>query len=122
MATHPSTPDRISAAIRVARTFGAPGIGTRDQTRYLAAIDGLMFGDDPADGIVRGRKFIQPRLGFAFTAPEGYVLENSAQAVLGVKDGGAEALRLDSVSLDGQKSLQDYLRSGWIDGLIESSI
>jgi len=34
--------------------------------RYLAAIDGLAYGDDPADGLVRGRRFIHGRLGVAF--------------------------------------------------------
>ena len=47
----------------------------------------MVFGDNPTDGAIRGRKFIHPRLGFSFDAPEGYVLENSAQAVLGVADG-----------------------------------
>ena len=32
------------------------------------------------------------KLGFTFAAPEGFVLDNTAQAVLGVKDGGGQAL------------------------------
>jgi len=50
------------------------------------------------------------------------VLENSAKAVLGVADGGAEALRFDSVKATPGQSLRDYLTSGWIDGLLDSSI
>ena len=122
MATHPSTPERVAAAVKVAREFSAPDIGKRDREPYLTAIDGMMFGDDPSEGTIRGRKFTQPKLGFTFTAPEGFVLENSTQAVLGVKDGGAEALRLDSVSLPAATSLEDYARSGWIEGLIASSL
>lgn len=122
LATHPSTPERIAAAVRVARGFGAPDIGTRDREPYLAAVDGMMFGDDPSEGTIRGRVFTQPKLGFTFTAPEGFVLENSTQAVLGVKDGGIEALRLDSVAVPQRQALDSYVRSGWIDGLIESSI
>lgn len=122
LATHPSTPERIAIATEAARQIGAPGIGERDRARYLAAIDGMAFGDDPMDGAIRGRKFIHPRLGFAFDAPEGFVLENSSQAVLGVAEGGAEALRLDSVRAPADKSLPDYLTSGWIDGLLTSTI
>ena len=70
----------------MAQQFGPPGTGITDRTAYLAAIDGMMYGDDPADGSIRGTTFIHPRLGFLFTAPDGFVLENSAQAVLGVKD------------------------------------
>lgn len=122
LATHPSTPERIQAAIRVARQVGAPDIGTRDRDAYLSAIDGMMFGDDPAEGTIRGTTFTQPKLGFTFTAPSGFVLENSTKAVLGVKEGGAEALRLDSVAVTPGTSLETYVKSGWIDGLLESSI
>ena len=122
LATHPSTPERVEAAVRVARGISAPDIGTRDREGYLAAIDGMMFGDDPAEGTIRGRKFTQPKLGFTFAAPDGFVLENSTQAVLGVKEGGAEALRLDSVDLPETSALEAYVRSGWIDGLLNSSI
>ena len=122
LATHPSTPERVTAALNVAREIGAPGIGADARAPYLAAIDGLMFGDDPAEGTIRGRKFIHTRLGFTFTAPDGFTLENSAQAVLGVKAGGAEALRLDSVRVTSGTTLEAYLASGWIDGLLRSSI
>jgi len=122
LATHPSTPERVAQATLVARQIGAPGIGTTDRAAYLSAINGLIFGDDPAEGSIRGRHFIHPRLGFAFIAPEGFVLENSAQAVLGVKAGGSEALRLDSVHLPASTTLESYIASGWVDGLIESSI
>ena len=37
-------------------------------------------------------------------------------------DGGAEALRFDSVQGAEGKSLKDYLTSGWIDGLLTSTI
>ncbi len=122
LATHPSTPERVARAIAVAHQFGPPDTGTTDRTAYLAAIDGMMYGDDPSDGAVRGRTFIHPRLGFVFVAPAGFVLENSAQAVLGVKSGGIEALRLDSVRLPATTSLESYIGSGWIDGLLRSSV
>jgi predicted Zn-dependent protease len=122
LATHPSAPDRVAQAINAARQIGAPGIGESDRASYLAAIDGMIFGDDPAEGAIRGRKFLHGRLGFAFLAPEGFALENASQALLGVKAGGEEALRLDSVAVPLSTPLETYITSGWIDGLIESSI
>ena len=71
MATHPSTPERIAQATEAARQFGAPGTGETGRDAYLAAIDGLAFGDDPAQGVVRDNAFIHPKLGFAFEAPAG---------------------------------------------------
>ncbi len=122
LATHPSTPARIQAALQQARQFGPPGTGQRARAAYLASINGIAFGDDPKDGAIRGREFIHPRLGFSFEAPPGFVLENSSQAVLGVAYGGAQALRLDSVTAPQGKTLRQYLISGWIDGLMASSI
>ena len=46
------------------------------------------IGEDPSEGFVRGRRFLHPKLGFTFTAPDGFALDNTAQAVLGVKHGG----------------------------------
>jgi predicted Zn-dependent protease len=122
MSTHPSTPERMERAVAQARQFGAPGIGTRGRKDYLAAIDSIAFGDDPADGFVRGPSLIHPKLGFAFEAPQGFTLENTAQAVLGVADGGNQALRLDSVQPPASDTLESYLGSGWIEGLQQSSV
>jgi len=66
---------------------------------------------------VRGRRFLHPRLGFTFTAPEGFILENTAQAVLGVKHGGDQALRLDVVRVPAEQTLAGYLTSGWIENI-----
>ncbi len=122
LATHPSAPDRVAQAISAARQIGAPGIGEAGRASYLAAIDGMIFGDDPAEGAIRGRRFLHGRLGFAFVAPDGFALENASQALLGVGAGGGEALRLDSVSVPPATPLETYVASGWIDGLVESSI
>lgn len=119
--THPSTPDRVAQALAAARRIGAPGVGTRDRDAYLDAIAGIAFGDDPADGFVRGRNFIHPRLRVAFTAPEGFLLENSSEAVFGIGDKD-EAMRLDSVRALALQSLESYMESGWVDGLLRSSI
>ncbi|WP_159729186.1 hypothetical protein [Methylosinus sp. Ce-a6] len=121
MATHPSTPDRVAKAVAAARQISAPGVGTRDREGYLAAINGLAYGDDPNDGFVRGRKFTHPRLRFTFVAPDGFLLENSSEAVFGVKEGDDEALRLDRVRAPTGKTLEAYVESGWVDGLLRSS-
>jgi predicted Zn-dependent protease len=75
----------------------------------------MAYGEDPTEGLIRGRTFLHPRLGFTFTAPEGFVLDNTAQAVLGMKDNGSQALRLDNVRVPADQKLTDYLVSGWIE-------
>lgn len=122
LATHPSTPERIRQAVNVARQLGAPGLGLGARDEYFNAIDGMDFGDDPSEGFVRGRRFIHPKLGFTFTAPEGFALENTAQALLGLAGGGAQALRLDSVNVSSAQDLSTYLASGWMEGLDPNSV
>jgi predicted Zn-dependent protease len=61
-------------------------------------------------------------LGFTFMAPPGFSLDNTAQAVLGLKEGGDEALRLDVVSVPAEQSLPDYLKSGWMDNIEPQSV
>jgi predicted Zn-dependent protease len=121
LSSHPSTPARIEAAVRLARQFGAPGIGATERDRYLDAIDGMVFGEPTDEGVVRGRRFLHPGLGIAFEAPQGFRLDNTPQAVLGAHEDG-RALRFDGVELRRGQSLEDYLQSGWIDGLDASSI
>src|ERR1700728_3090822 len=123
LSSHPATPERISNALANARQFGAPSTyAGRDKTAYLAGIDGIVFGEDPSEGFVRGRRFLHPRLGFTFTAPEGFTLDNTAQAVLGVKHGGGLALRLDVVRVPSEQTLAGYLTSGWIENIDPSTV
>lgn len=122
LATHPSTPERIAQATAAARQIGAPGVGRSDRAGYLAAIDSMAFGEDPADGLVRGRRFLHARLRFTFTAPDGFALDNTDRALIGRAAGGREGLRLDSVPVGNNPSLESYLASGWLDGLLQSSV
>ena len=121
LTTHPATPERIKNALANARQFSGPGAGERDRTEYLGDLDGLPYGEDPSEGFVRGRRFLHPKLGFTFLAPPGFSLDNTAQAVLGLK-GGDEAMRLDVVSVPAEQSLPDYLKSGWMEKVDPSSV
>jgi predicted Zn-dependent protease len=123
LSSHPATPERVKNALANARQFSAPGSnGIRDRNEYLASLDGLVYGEDQSEGFVRGRRFVHPKLGFTFTAPAGFTLDNTAQAVLGLKEGGGEALRLDIVSVPAEQPLTEYLKSGWMEKVDASTI
>src|SRR5690606_23771471 len=91
LSSHPSTPERISIAVANGQQYTDKQKAERDKDNFLEAIDDLAYGDDPKDGYVRGRRFLHAKLGFAFTAPEGFTLENTPQAVLGATGSGKEA-------------------------------
>jgi predicted Zn-dependent protease len=122
LSSHPLTPERAKNAAVSARSLGGSGGKIREKVEYLTSIDGMMFGDDMVDGFVRGRHFIHPKLGFTFMAPEGFVLDNTAQAVLGQKESAGQALRLDVVKVPAEQTLVEYLNSGWIESIEDGSV
>ncbi len=121
LSSHPATPERVQNAQANARQYSAPQTGQRDRDDYLAAIDNIVYGEDPSEGFVRGRRFLHPKLGFTFTAPDGFTLENTAQAVVGVREGGSQAMRFDVVRVPSEQTLGDYLNSGWMENVDKSS-
>jgi predicted Zn-dependent protease len=126
LSSHPATPERISNAVANARQYSGPtttgAVLGRDKDVYLTGINGIVFGEDPSEGFVRGRRFLHPRLGFTFTAPDGFALDNTAQAVLGVRHGGGQALRLDVVRVPSEQTLAGYLTSGWIENIEAATV
>ncbi|MDZ4369005.1 MAG: M48 family metalloprotease [Afipia sp.] len=121
LSSHPATPERVQNAQTSARQYSSPEGGERDRDAYLSAIDNLVYGEDPSEGFVRGRRFLHPKLGFTFQVPDGFVLENTAQAVVGVREGGAQAMRFDVVRVPAEQTLGDYLNSGWMENVDKSS-
>jgi predicted Zn-dependent protease len=111
----------VQNAQNTARQYSSPENGERDRETYLAAIDNIVYGEDPSEGFVRGRRFLHPKLGFTFQAPDTFTLDNTAQAVIGVREGGSQAMRFDVVSVPGEQTLGDYLNSGWMEGVDKSS-
>ncbi len=78
--THPDPASRVQTALSKAQASGASG-GVTNRDTFLTRIDGLTYGDDPAQGVVEGRQFIHPELRLAFTAPQGFYMVNGTRAV-----------------------------------------
>ena len=121
LSSHPATPERVSNAQNIARQYTSPDSIEHDRDAYLAAIDNIVYGEDPSEGFVRGRRFLHPKLGFTFSAPDNFTLDNTAQAVIGVRDGGTQAMRFDVVRVPAEQSLGDYLNSSGIENVDKSS-
>ena len=102
--THPDPASRVRAAlVRAGPT--ATGITNRDA--FLSRIDGIMYGDDPKQGVVEGNRFTHPEFRLAFQAPNGFYLMNSARAVtIGGSSGKGE---FSSAAYNG--NLESYVRS-----------
>jgi predicted Zn-dependent protease len=85
--THPDPASRVSRAAQKAAVAGAAG-KARNRDAFLAAIDGMMYDDDPKQGVIDGQTFSHPDLKLTFTAPAGYSLSNGTEAVTVTGSGG----------------------------------
>lgn len=111
LATHPAPAARVSRAEARARGVRAAG-GGRSEAVYLGKIDGMLYGDDPKQGFIRGRVFAHPRLRFRFEVPRGFRLFNSEHAVVALGPRGAR-IQFDMASRSADGPMPYYLGRIW---------
>lgn len=122
LSSHPNTPQRVELARRHARAFGQDGqVGDRGRDYYLAGIDGLLYGDSPQEGYVRGETFLHGGLGIRFDVPPGFQIDNKVEAVLATGPNDV-AVRFDGVADTDHRVLTNYISSGWVAGLLPETI
>lgn len=116
-ASHPRGPDRVQAAIKEANSFPPSPIYRRDD--YLAHIDGMVYGDDPKEGVVRGHTFMHPVLRFSFSVPDDWRIVNSSDAVLASGPGGKLQfdIETDKRKVKASRDALDYLTRIWVPNL-----
>src|SRR5688572_31224945 len=79
--THPLSSERVTRARQQAQATGRAGQGTVNRDQHLSALSGMLFDDDPAQGVIEGRDFLHPDLRLAFTVPPGFGIQNGTRAV-----------------------------------------
>ena len=122
LSSHPNAPQRVDLARRHARSQGMEGtVGDRGRDYYLAGINGLLYGDSPEEGFVRGQTFLHGGLGIHFEVPRGFRIDNKVDAVLATGP-GETAIRFDGVDAGDTTSLTNYLTSGWVAGLKPATV
>jgi predicted Zn-dependent protease len=86
--THPQPDDRVQrvqAAVREAETGAAKFVENHDA--YLERMKGLVWGDNPEQGIVRGSSFLHKGLRFSVEFPAGLTIENGSTSVVAKQQG-----------------------------------
>lgn len=101
--THPDPASRVQTAAAKARDLTG-GVTNRDI--FLSRIDGLLYGDDPSQGMVDGNRFIHPELMLSFAAPQGFMMVNSTRAVSINGQGGQAQFSLGQYN----GNLETYVR------------
>jgi predicted Zn-dependent protease len=105
--THPDPIKRVARAAANAKQYAVSG--NRKQDIHFAAIDNMLYGDDPKQGVVEGQDFLHPELRLRFSAPTGYGMQNSTQAVA-INGTGGKAL-FSTLPYSGNK--QAYIDSAF---------
>lgn len=85
--THPDPGARVGRAARNAAASGS-GSTVRNRDAFLNALNGVLYGDDPKQGVIDGNRFSHPDLRLTFTVPSGFGMENGADAVTVAGTGG----------------------------------
>jgi predicted Zn-dependent protease len=102
--THPDPASRVQSALAKASAAGAGGVTNRDT--FPTRIDGMLYGDDPAQGMIEGSTFIHPEMRLAFTAPQGFYMVNGTRAVSIQGQGGQAQMTLAAYN----GNLETYVR------------
>lgn len=113
LSTHPNTRERVQRAITEANLQGSvQGSQNWRVDPFLDAIDGMIFGDAPEQGFVRGRTFSHPTLRFTFEVPQGYRMQNSASEIVIAGPSNAVA-RFDGDGFSARGNMSGYLTQRW---------
>lgn len=108
--THPVTAERVRRVAAQAAQTGRTGATNREA--FLAAIEGMTFGEAPEQGVINGTRFRHAGLRLGFDAPPGFTLQNSPRAVSGRGRDGSQFLFVGVPVQPGQ-SLRDVLQKAW---------
>ncbi|HVO05875.1 MAG TPA: M48 family metalloprotease [Burkholderiaceae bacterium] len=112
LASHPANDKRLADIKAFAAKYkGQSGYADNGRPRYLQAIDGMVYGDSAEQGVVRGRNFYHEGLGIAITAPQGWQIQNSADAIALVNGAVDAGLIVRLVPAKAGKTHDDVIRN-----------
>ena len=91
LSSHPASDQRLADIKRTAAKYKG-SYADDGRTRYQQAIEGMAFGESREQGVTRGRHFYHEDLGIALTAPQGWKVDNSPEAIIVASGAGDAAL------------------------------
>lgn len=113
LSTHPAPADRVEKVHAFIRQAAVPvgTSGTTDEAAFLRQVDGIMFGDSPSEGIVRGNAFLHRDLRLGLNFPKGWEIQNSKTQVL-AKAPDRDNFMLLQLVQNAQGSVETIARGG----------
>lgn len=115
MATHPNALERYRRALAQASQIKVANPIVR-RREFLARIDGIIYGESPEQGYIRGRMFAHPKLRFAFEVPAGFELFDTSDAIYASGPDNAMIV-FDSAPEPSTLAMTGYIRQVWAKGI-----
>ena len=106
LSTHPDPGSRVVKAQPIAERT-VEGQAERHLEEYLRRVDGMTYGDDPSEGVVRGHRFLHPDLRLAIDFPEGWEVFNSTDQVIARLDDEKALMVMQAADTARNASLTD---------------
>jgi predicted Zn-dependent protease len=76
----------------------------------LRAVDGIIYGDNPDQGVVRGASFIHPPLRFRIDFPSGWDIQNTPEQVVAKAPGAEVYMLLEQVEMPRGNGVENIAR------------
>jgi predicted Zn-dependent protease len=112
--THPQTRDRIAEVVKIAQTYPyIPDVDSR--TDYIRRLDGMVYGHSTREGFMVGHDFFHPQMGFTFSVPPGFHVNNQPKRITATDKQGtvmifdAKGVRPGTIPLN-------YMMQDWMQG------
>jgi len=83
----------------------------RNRDAMLRAVDGIIYGDNPDQGIARGASFIHPPLRFRIDFPNGWDIQNSPEQVMAKAPGADVYMLLEQVQMPRGNGVENIARA-----------
>lgn len=110
LSSHPSNDQRLQEITQIAAKY-AGDYRDDGQARYMKMIDGMPFGESSEQGLTRGQNFYHAGLGIALTAPQGWKIINSADAVMLLNPSSDAGLLMKLVPPQAGSTHEEIIRS-----------
>jgi len=93
LSSHPSNDRRLADITEIAGRYSG-SYGDDGRARYLQAIEGVVFGDSVAQGVLRNGHFVHPGLDIGLALPTGWQLRNEPSTLWLINAAGDAGLLL----------------------------
>jgi len=109
--THPDNDTRLKEVIGAANKYRKTSSNYTGRDVFLGHINGLIYGDNPKDGIVRENSFYHPDLGFAMQLPHSWNVANRPDQLLITAPKGAAIMQLAATDINKRVTPREFMQT-----------